>query len=488
MWRRVAILLRARLVSGPRGSSPAAALLAHAVVASFFCALVRDALGPFAYGLFALSLTASLVTIPLIGELGWILRRDPAEDWVGALPVRERERRIARTLHLLAMLWLLALGSLLPAAIFAPDATHLLPRLLLPLLGLGLTTLLAATLLLVQTLLGERAEALLVAFQTLLVVAVVVGIVVGVRSVPELARMPTFGDEHAGFLWFLPPGWFAAPLASAEGQPPRWWLPLGVGLASLAVLVALPPLAERSGARSSWLSVLLRPARALATRFWVRPDERGPFDLVYDAMPREREVVLRTVPMIGIPLAFLVVASTDEGAASAERGDILALLLFTAGIYLPILLTHVEASNSPRAAWIHRTAPVPEGAIVSGATKALAIRFLLPLYAVLAFVSWVQSGSPGIVLRLAIPGALLSLWVLRRLYGLCVGGPPLSTTPDSIRFDLDWFGPLGGYALVLTLAAVAANRFLTLPVALVFVLALVGCDILSDRALRRRLG
>ena len=96
MWHRVGILLRARLSAGPRGGLPIAALLAQALIAATFCGMVRDRLPPFAYGVFALSIMAALVAIPLIGELGWLLRRNEAEEFVSALPVRARELRLAR--------------------------------------------------------------------------------------------------------------------------------------------------------------------------------------------------------------------------------------------------------------------------------------------------------------------------------------------------------------------------------------------------------
>ena len=485
MWSRTRALLRARLASMPSGGAPVAPLLIQVLVASLTCGLVSDALPPFAYGVFALSLTGALVAIPLLGELGWLLRRDPAEEWVGALPATDRERRLARTAQLVLVLWVLALGSLLPAAVLAPESAPLLARILLPILGLGLVTCLGAALLSLQNLLGERAEGLLVAVQTLLVVGVVVGVVLGVRSVPTLARLPTIGDDHAPFLWLVPPAWFAAPLASAEGEPARWWLPALAGATGLLVLVLLPPAAERRPVRTPWLSILLWPLCRIARRWWVRDDERGPFDLVYDALPREREVVLRTVPMIGIPLAFLVVASAEGGGEA--RADVLALLLFTAAIYFPVLLTHVPATATPQASWLLATAPVPEGAVVAGAIKALVIRFLVPLYALLAFITWVQSG-PEVVLRLALPGFLLAVFVLRRLYAVCVPNPPLSVSPEDIRFNQDWFGMLGGYALLLTLAAIAANRALTLSGALLAAAGLLLVEALSQRSLRRRLG
>ena len=485
---RVLALLRARLASGPQGGLPVAAWLAQGVIIGVFCALVRDHLPPFAYGVFALSLSAAFLALPLLGELGWLLRRDEAEAWIEAQPVRRHELELARLAHLLILLGGLVLGGLVPAAVFAPSDTELWGRFALPLLGLGQAVLLAAILLGVQSSLGERAEGLLVALQTLLVIGVVVGLVLGLRWIPSLARLPTLGDEHAAFLWLLPPAWFAAPLAAAEGEAARLWLPAFVTVLALVVLALIPPPArERRASGSSWLTLLFSPVRRLAQRWWVRSDERGPFDLVYDALPREREVVLRTVPMLGIPLAFLVVASTEEGVAGA-RADLLALLLFTVGVYLPILLTHVPGTSSPRAAWLTGTAPVPEGAIRSGAIKALAVRFLVPLFALLSFIAWTQAGALW-TLRLAPPALIVALLVLRSLYPVCVSDPPLSVAPSDLRFELDWMGVLGGLSLVLTLLAVLAQRFVNGPVLGLGLLgAVLACEVLADRRLRRSFG
>lgn len=467
---RILAFLRARLAAGPRGGLPVATWFGHALVTAFFCGLVSDFLPPFAYGLFALSLLGALLAIPLLGELGWLLRQDAGEEWAATLPIRPIERRIARTLHLLLLLFGLALASLLPATWLLPSATSLGARLAFPLCGLAFAACLAAALLLLQSLLAGRAEGLLVLVQTLLVVAVVVGLVVGVRHVPLLARTPHLGDAGGGFLWLVPQAWCAAPLAGVEGEPTRAWLPALAGLGALACLALLPPAsAPRSGRGEPLLARLLRPLRALATRWWVRPEERAAFDLVYDALPREREVVLRTYPMIGIPLAFLATAALGDprtGAAGpsgpgadAAREGLLALLFFTAGIYLPVLLTQIPASSSAAARWIQECAPVREGALACGAIKAVAVRFLLPLYAVLGWIAWLQAG-PSFVLTVGLPGALSSLLVCQLLYPVCVRERPLSVAPDELRADLDWLGVLGVLALVLTLLSVAVQRFL----------------------------
>ncbi|MEW6073529.1 MAG: hypothetical protein AB1726_13175, partial [Planctomycetota bacterium] len=443
-----------------------------ALVAGTLGALVRDELPPFAYALFVLALAALLLAIPLLGELGILLREEEAAEWISAQPVRPAARWVARTAHLLLALWALALAVLLPAAALAPAATSVAGRLLLPLAGLGLATLLAAVLLLVQGLLGGRGEGLLVLLQTALVGGVFVGGVRGLGAVPALATLADPNQGGAEWLAVFPPAWFAAPLAPGAVPAAAWFLPVGLTLAALVLLLLAPapaPLAR--GRREPLLARLLSPARALATRFWVRPGERAFFDLVYDALPREREFVLRTYPMVGIPLAFLAAGALGETEGpGAARADLLALLLFSAGIYLPVLLTQIPISASHTARWLHECAPVDERDVAGGAIKALAVRFLVPLYAVLAAIA-VLLGSGGLALRLAPSGALTSLLVLRLLYPVCVSDRPLSVDPAAARTNPDWLGALAGVGLALALLAIVAHRFLAGPLATAGLLA-----------------
>ena len=477
MNRRVLALLRARLSGSDRGTSlPIAPLLMHGMVAAVLCGLVRSEIPPFAYGVAALTLTGSLVAIPLLGELAHVLRADDASEWVEALPVTRRDLALARTLHLLITLAWLSSGSLLPAVVLLPPWSNVAGRLFLLAGGLTLVLAIGAALLVVQSALRGRAQALLVLLQTALTVGVVVGLVTGMRLVPFLAEQDAFGPT---WTLALPSAWCAAPL-SAEASLLGYALPALLLVAAVAALLVTPPPPRPVHVgREPLLAVLLRPARALATRFWVRADERGPFDLVYDALPLEREVVLRSYPMIGIPLAFLAVGATGEDTAA--RSDLHAVLLFTACVYLPVLLLHVPASESWRARWLLETAPVDHAAVDAGAIKAVAVRFLVPLYTILAALAWAQSG-PSVVLRLALPGFLLSLLVARRVYRACVEDPPLSVAPDEIRAAYDWSGSFLGYAIGLTVLALVANRALpTIPGGLALTAVLLAFVALGDR-------
>ena len=482
---RIWTLFRARTTAARTVGEGAAALIFQGVFTAGFCALVRSELPPYPYAVFFLGLLVALIGIPLLGELGHLLRRDPAQDWVEALAIRPMEVQLARTAELLWILGAQAFACGLPAALLAPPETELLGRLALPLLAVGEACALAAFLLCAQSLLGGRAEGLFVLLQTFLVGGVCLGSIVGLRELDTLARLPVVGDPYAPFLWGLPPAWFAAPLAGSDVGLVGL-LPVGVTLAALLVLALLPrpaPLRRVASGRPPLLERLLGPARRVAERFWVRPRERGGFLLVYEGLPREREVVLRTYPMLGIPLAFAALGAVAEGEPEKAR-ELMAILLFTVAIYLPVLLTHVPATESPAASWLHATAPVREEELHAGAQKALAVRFLLPLYGVLAVLTWALADL-GTCAKLVPPAFLTSLLVLRRLYPACVHGPPMSVPPNEIEAGSDWMSLLAGAALLLTVAAVAVHRFLDGAGTVILCTALLGLEVLGEQRARR---
>lgn len=448
------------------------------MIAAVLCGLVRDSTPPFAYAIVALSVSAALVAVPLLGELSGLLVTDEAESWVGALPVRPFELNLARLLHLLIELGLLSLGALVPAALVAPAEFGLGARIALVGLGLGQSLFLAAALLMAQATLRGRAQALLVLLQTLVLASVVVGAAAGLRSVPDLIRLST---EATDLLRAFPPAWFAAPLALADLDPSWTWIAPGVIVGSALLLVLMPaPPASAARTGEPLLALLLRPARQLAERFWVARDERASFQLVFDVLPKEREFVLRTYPLIAVPLAFLVIGAQDGAAES-----LFALLLFTPATYLPILLMHVPATDSATARWLLDTAPVPDAALENGALKAVAIRFVLPLYLALGALCWGLAGA-DLALRLTPPAFLVAVGILRASYRTCVNDKPLSTAPDDLRVELNLLSVLGAYALVLTVLAMLAHIFIkSVEAGAAITVFLIFAEVLSNRSWRR---
>jgi hypothetical protein len=461
------------------GKWPAAPIVAHGTAAAVLCGLASGSLPPFGYGLFALAVSGALIALPLLGDFGPLLRSDPAAEWVEALPVTRGELRLARTLLVLFAVFVLSLASLLPAAWFAPGG--LAGKIALVAAGLGQSVLVAALLLALQSTLGERAETLLVLLQTGLVVGIVLGLAIGLRLLPRIAGLASPVDSGLGV---FPPAWFATALVP-DSLPWAWRAAPWISAAGALLVLAVCPLPRSPRARSTrgWLAVLLAPLRALATRVWVRRDERPAFDLVCDALPLEREFVLRTYPMIGIPLAFLLAGS--RGESDAMREGILAVLLFTPAAYLPILLVHVPATASHEARWILETSPIAPDAHARGAVKAVAVRFLVPLYALLFVLAWTQAGL-AFALRIALPAGILASILLRALYAKFVKELPLSVAPDEIEARLDWTGVLTGLGIGLTLAAILAVRYVgNLATGLALAAALVVVDGVLDRRRRR---
>ena len=163
----------------------------------------------------------------------------------------------------------------------------------------------------------------------------------------------------------------------------------------------------------------------------------------------------------------------------------MAVLLFTPAAYLPILLVHVPASASHEARWLLDTAPVPRAAQEGGAIKAVALRFLVPLYAALFVLAWSQAGL-AFAVRLALPAAILSTILLRQLYPMFVKEPPLSVAPDAIEAKVDWAGVLAGLGIGATLLAILAARFVTsLAAGLALAALLLVVERLQDAARRR---
>lgn len=446
-------LLRARLEMTRRSGWPVPALVFLAALGAVSSLLVRDLLpaGPFV--LAGLSVGGLVLTFPLLADLGALLRHDEAVEWVASLPARASERTLARALHVLALLGVLTLAWFVPWALLAPEGFSLASRLALPLLGLAQALFLTAGWAWIQQLLLSRWPALLLGIETVLVVLVTVALAQILGHLPELARWAPEDPALAGF----PPTWFALPLARGGWSA---GLPLAIAAASLTALGFLPEGATLPPHPPRRRPGVLRPILRLAERFWVRPDELGPFDLVCTALPREREVALRTYPMLGIPLAFLWVSVGGARASEAAwRSDLLALLLVTAGVYLPLLLTHVPLTETAAASWILRTAPISPRAVTGGAIKALFARWLLPLYTVV-LVLGLLFGQGELLVRLWLPAVLLGLLLLRFLYPRCVRELPLSVPPEALRGDVDWAGVMLPLAVGLTLLAVVANRSL----------------------------
>ena len=479
---RALLLARALLAGewmGERGGRlPIAPVLFQAFLAAVLCGLVRDDLPALPYAIFALSVPLGLTSLSLLGELAPLLRADPAAEWIGAQPVRPVELRAARLLVIGGLLGLLSLGSLLPAALLAPSNMGWAARAGMVVWGTVQALFVASLLLWVQRIAGERAEALLVLLQTIVFCLVLVGFAAGLGYLPRLARV----EDPSGLLLAYPPAWFAAALAGTGGAATlAAWGALAFAAATLVAAPFPPP--PRARRTTTPLSILLTPLRRLALRTWVRRDERAVFALVYEALPAESTFVTRTYPLFAVPLAFLVLGA--EGGSEKGEG-LLALLAFMPVTYLPILLLHVPATATPAARWILDVAPLSPASEASATRKAFAVRFLAPLYLLLAGIVALRGGLE-LALRIVPVAAAVGLVLLRSIWSRYVTRPALST--DASDLGTAWNdGASGGMltiALGATFGAILTWRYVPGPLV---ALALLGAVLLAERLLGRRRG
>ncbi|MFT7677199.1 MAG: hypothetical protein ACI8QC_001176 [Planctomycetota bacterium] len=446
--RRALILARARLEGEFLGERlPIAPLLFVSSLSALFGLLTRNALGPYPYGVFALTVALALTALPLLGELGPLLRADPANEWVGAQPVRPSELRLARIMVLGLALVAITCAVLLPMCLLAPGDVGWLARVGLVVGGLAQTAFLAALILWVQAACAERAEGLLVAFQAVLLTGVLVGLL---SMLGHLAGIAAF-EGPSGALLSYPPAWFALPFASGEYGPAPWYAAAALLFAGLTFLAAPFPPAARNASTRSALGFLLHPLRRLATRIWVRPEERAAFDLAYDGLPAEREFVIRTYPLVAVPLAFLMLGADPN---TRDGQGLFAILLFAPATYLPALLLFVPGTATPDARHLLDVSPLRPVDEMQGALKAVALRFLAPLLVCL-FALVALRADLDLALRLGPPAALAALWTLRVLWKRYVTLPLLSTAHNDLgsAWNNDLTGGMFTVGLAMTLLA-----------------------------------
>ncbi len=421
---------------------PVAPLLFVASLSALFALLTRGALAPYAYGVFALTVALALAALPLLGELGPLLRADPANEWVASQPVRPGELRLARILVLGLALASLALACLIPMSLLAPPSATLGQRVGLILGGLAQTAFLAAVLLWVQAAFAVRAEGVLVAMQAVLLSSTLVGLLGLLGHLNALAGV----TSPSGGLLTYPPAWFALLLADSRSGPAPWFV-LGAIAFTLMTFAAAPfPPANRGGSTRTALGLLLHPLRFFATRFWVRTEERAAFDLAYDGLPAEREFVIRTYPLVAIPLAFLALGADPN---TREGEGLFAILMFAPATYLPAMLLFIPGTSTPGARHLFDVSPQRPVDEMQGALKAVAVRFLAPLVVALTVLVSMQA-TPALALKLAAPAGLAALWTLRILWRQYVQQPILSTPHDELGSA--WENDLTGGMMVVALA------------------------------------
>ncbi len=486
--RRIRALARVHARAWSSGGHALAGGAAQALFALALGALVSDRLGPLPFFLFTGSVAWGLMSAALAGDVGYRLRHDQGSDWSAALPATAFERRAGRALALFGWVLFQTLVTLGPAALLV-EGLGPLERGLWMLLGLLSNLTFSAALFALQTLLLARLPGLWIALQSALIAGLLAGAVLFLPRAVQLAEFERWADLASTPWVAWPVAWFAAPLAPDAGALQGLLALLCAGGAT-ALWLALPPGTAATRHRRGLLDVLVAPLAARVRRTWVAPAERAGFDLVLRALPAEREVALRALPLLGVPLAFLWFGDTAGGgvgrAAQEQREGLLALILFTPAVYLPVLMAYITASASDRARWLLDLAPLPAEALHGGAFKAVVVRYVVPLYALLVPLAFSQTDA-AFVLRIAPLAFAVTVLACRALYSSSVSDWPLSRPPADVEAPMQLGGTLLGLGVGLAVLAVVVVTRVPTSGALAATALLVVLEGLNEARKRRTL-
>jgi hypothetical protein len=118
------------------------------------------------------------------------------------------------------------------------------------------------------------------------------------------------------------------------------------------------------------------------------PAERMGFEFTWKLSGRDQKFKLRTYPSLGvmIPTVFVFLRGNTLGTDSWQY----ILILYIFSFAINAFYTNSQFSEDYKAAWFYGSVPTPQpGLVLSGSLKAVFIKFIAPVYVVLAvFILW----------------------------------------------------------------------------------------------------
>jgi ABC-2 type transport system permease protein len=363
---------------------------------------------PFGFAFVQMIVLMVAVAMALVAEFGVALL-DPADHaMLAPLPIASRTLFAARAANALFYVAVIATSWCLPGAILAwrvhggslgAALAHVAASLLAALASAVIVGVGGGVFARVVS--ARRLHDAVLWAQVLFSLMLFLGFLYGPSLLPGADGFVSF--SRSGGALACPPAWFAAlaaggpsRLAAAAIAAPVLGIAVALGLASRYGAFL------RSGAGARRAAAGERASRGpgaitrLVRRFAVREAERPSFDFTTIQMSRERAFRLRVYPLLGFPIALAVMAASMPSAH--DRTLWTMLLLYAPNLYFPAVLSQLPFTSTPEAAWLWRAAPVPRRSdVLIGAEKAFLLRFVAPLYVVIAvYAVWVWGPLVGL--------------------------------------------------------------------------------------------
>lgn len=331
------------------------------------------------------------------------------------------------------------------------------------------------------------------------------------QLVPRLINKVALENYRVGdsiFIWLAPPYWFANAwnlLNNADfgiGAIISMLLSIIVPIASIWVVIkyfapnfnrklsmisgsegGAAPLPKNGKIISSTTSTYL----SLVSKWFSRKGaERMAFLLTYKISSRSRDFKMKVYPAMGYLVVYLVmIFFTNKKITLAELsyGSTSSKILFISLIYFSSFILimacgQIQYSDKFKAAWMYFTTPIKEpGMLISGAIRAMIVKFYLPLISIITLLSIFFMG-PSIIPNLVL-GCANQLFITAIVGYISIRELPFSHAQDQVKINF-----IRGLFTFLIPASVAGLHYLIysfMPVVIILaVLALIAYWMVMD--------
>lgn len=427
--KQLIILLKNSLRLDFRGRRPSArssrispltmTLIFYGIMGLSVSASLAGGASPFMYSLLLLSYSMVMMVFAVILEFGHSIVHPDDEEILGFRPVSSRTYFLAR------------LGNILIFVAMTGSALTLFPALVG--LGLGVDWVFVPVFYGVSLLGNMAGAALVVLFYTALLRLLPYRRFQSILGVIQIAfffvifffyqLIPRLDHDFLGtasgmsrWLYLWPPAWFSAMIQVLLGdhRPDYWILSgLAVGFSVFLFAVAFRRISMRyasmisglqqegaftGGSAKAGRSGSRVRAGGLLSRF-LHPEAQAGYFITARMLKRDRSVKMSVYPILGIPLAFMVLSVVEGELANPFSGGVAGtthigiMMLFFVMVSVVMGMIY---SQEWEASWIFHVSPLRSpGHLIQGVKLAVLFRVVIPLFVLIGVVYSIQIPLPA---------------------------------------------------------------------------------------------
>jgi hypothetical protein len=226
---------------------------------------------------------------------------------------------------------------------------------------------------------------------------------------------------------------------------------------------------------------------SLVSRWFSRKGaERMAFLLTYKITSRSRDFKMKVYPSMGYLVVYLVmifftnkrISLSDINYASSSGKILFISLIYFSSFILIMACGQIQYSDKFKAAWIYFTTPINEpGMLISGAIRAMVVKFYLPLISTITVLAIIFMG-PAIIPNLVL-GCANQLFITALVGYISIRELPFSHAQGQVKASF-----IRGLFTFLIPAMVGGLHYLVynfMPVVIILaILSIIACWMVMD--------